>query len=108
MNRASDLILDFSDIETEKALHDYLFKALRFPDYYGSNWDAFDECIRDVTLPRIVRIQHFSKLESRVPRGARLLRACFDGFCDEHPGVTEIEYCEPSSGTNSSAEGLKD
>ena len=28
-------------------IHSLLASALEFPDYYGKNWDAFDECIND-------------------------------------------------------------
>lgn len=33
--------------EKEKA-HEYLSTLFDFPDYYGKNLDAFDECFRDV------------------------------------------------------------
>lgn len=32
---------------TVKDIHSLLAKALEFPEYYGCNWDAFDECIAD-------------------------------------------------------------
>jgi len=34
-------------IETEDGFHEAIAKLLEFPVYYGRNWDAFDECIRD-------------------------------------------------------------
>jgi Barstar (barnase inhibitor) len=34
-------------IQSEAALLDALYNALRFPDYFGGNWDALDECICD-------------------------------------------------------------
>jgi hypothetical protein len=35
-------------INSKSALLEALFVALRFPDYFGGNWDALDECIRDL------------------------------------------------------------
>lgn len=35
--------------KTESALHDEVGAALQFPDYYGENWNAFDECIKDLS-----------------------------------------------------------
>jgi hypothetical protein len=35
-------------IKSKAALLEALFVALRFPDYFGGNWDALDECIRDL------------------------------------------------------------
>lgn len=32
-----------------EALHNEVAAALQFPDYYGENWDAMDECITDLS-----------------------------------------------------------
>jgi RNAse (barnase) inhibitor barstar len=32
-------------------LHAEIAHAFRFPDYYGMNWDAFNECIAETVLP---------------------------------------------------------
>jgi hypothetical protein len=38
-----------ANITTSAALLDALSTVLRFPDYFGQNWNALDECIRDLS-----------------------------------------------------------
>lgn len=38
-----------SGIRSKKELLRLLGASLNFPDYYGVNWDAFEECIRDLS-----------------------------------------------------------
>lgn len=36
-------------IKTKEALLDELHRRLRFPDYFGHNWDALEDCMRDLS-----------------------------------------------------------
>lgn len=38
-----------STIKTEEDLFAAVATALQFPAYFGRNWDALDECLRDMT-----------------------------------------------------------
>jgi RNAse (barnase) inhibitor barstar len=58
-------------------------EAFGFPDYYGRNWDAFDECIRDVELPPHVEITGLEALRVRLPREAELFQRCVADFVAE-------------------------
>jgi ribonuclease inhibitor len=83
------LEIDVGDPKTRQELHDLLFEAFQFPDYYGSNWDAFDECIRHVPVPSVIQITHVETLRSRLPREAELMSDCLQHFVQSHePKIT--------------------
>ena len=39
--------LDGRAMTSREAAHRELARAFSFPDYYGANWDAFDDCLED-------------------------------------------------------------
>ena len=81
--------LDVSGVRSHDELHDLIAQCLGFPDYYGRNWDAFDECIADsgLELPSRVVITGVPSLEAVLPREAELLRRCFS-YSSVRPEVT--------------------
>lgn len=57
--------LDGSAIRSKDQLLRLLGNALRFPAYYGVNWDALEECLRDldwISEPSIVLVVHRGRL----------------------------------------------
>jgi ribonuclease inhibitor len=83
------LEIDVGTAKTPQQLHDLLSEAFQFPDYYGSNWDAFDECIRDIAVPSIIQISHFEMLRPRLPKEAELMSDCLEDFAQSHePKIT--------------------
>jgi hypothetical protein len=50
-----------SGIASKNDLLEIIGEKLHLPDYYGVNWDAFDECIRDLSWihARDITIRHF-------------------------------------------------
>src|ERR1051326_5511059 len=60
-------------IETSEQLFIALAKEMKFPDYFGNNWDALEECLRDMSwLPSkgyllfFYNAEHFWKNSNRV------------------------------------------
>ncbi len=39
---------DFAEVDSKSKLLDVLSRLFKFPDYFGHNWDALDECLRDL------------------------------------------------------------
>ncbi len=89
-HRSSDVLkVDVGSVSSRQELHGLLFEAFRFPDYYGENWDAFDECIRDIEIPPHVEINGLEALRARLPIEAELLRRCITEFAEErHHDIT--------------------
>jgi ribonuclease inhibitor len=74
------VVIDVSEVKTPNELHALLADRLGFPEYYGKNWDAFDECFADddVSLPDVVRVVGMQFLETRLPGDANLLSVCLE------------------------------
>ena len=47
---AGTIIIDFSDCRYVDDIHAKLKTSFGFPDYYGKNWDALWDCLRDFSL----------------------------------------------------------
>lgn len=41
--------VDGSAVQSRAELLDSIGAALEFPDYFGRNWDALDDCLRDLS-----------------------------------------------------------
>lgn len=84
--RAEDLVaaglrvatLDGAAIASKQDLMAALSDALEFPDYFGGNWDALSECLRDLgswhqAAGHAAVIEHAERLWRRDPELAGLL-----------------------------------
>jgi RNAse (barnase) inhibitor barstar len=87
-DRGIGLVRVDGDAVTEDGdLMDALAVGFSFPDYFGHNWDAVDECLRDLSwLPAegyVLVVRRAERLWRRDPRiPARLVRSWL--FCAEH------------------------
>jgi ribonuclease inhibitor len=82
MNSKREAGLDVGHIQAREELHSALAAAFSFPDYYGKNWDAFDECLSDSNL-RKIEITGISTLIDSLPRDAGLLARCLKEYGEE-------------------------
>ena len=82
---SNSLTIDLAGITSRDELHDMLADAFQFPSYYGRNWDAFDECVRDYPGAGNITISGLESLRARLPREAELFSQCLYGFAAEDP-----------------------
>jgi Barstar (barnase inhibitor) len=63
-----------ADEAADAALLDAVAAALGFPAYFGRNWDALDECLRDLGGPGgggvVLAVEGAAELWARAPRSA--------------------------------------
>ncbi len=63
-----------------------LSEALSLPEYFGNNWDAFEECLGDREVPDLV-VHNARALWERMPRDMMLL---VDVWLDRAPDARLI------------------
>lgn len=87
MKTRSLVEIDLEGVPDAVVMHERIAAALDFPDYYGCNWDAFDECINELeSPPRKIRIHGFPFVMSTMPREGESLKTCFHDFLASSKG----------------------
>ena len=86
--------INLSLARTGRELHTLLASALRFPEWYGNNWDAFDEAIAElVELPTEIRFFGWNDFRDRLPSDANLLQAAFADLRRNNPHLApEVQF----------------
>lgn len=90
MKADAELVLDVGTVHSREELHRLLAAVFHFPDYYGNNWDAFDECIRDVSVPDVIHVKGVQRLSSVLPCEAVLLSMSLQSFAAESGGKRSV------------------
>jgi RNAse (barnase) inhibitor barstar len=83
--------IDVSVIESSEQLQKLLKESLRFPDFYGNNWDAFWDSITGlVAMPEKFEITGWQHLTKVLPKDAELLLECLNDY-NKEPDLKKIE-----------------
>jgi hypothetical protein len=73
--------LNLADINEKGGFLDAAAKALNFPHYFGSNWDAFEDCLTDLSWigakGYFLLIQNLGHFSHKAPKEMSMARAIF-------------------------------
>lgn len=79
--------IDLGGIQDKDALLDSIGKALRFPEWFGHNWDALNDCLLDMGwLPAegyVVILGHCDGIHARAEEDFVTLMEVFESVADE-------------------------
>jgi RNAse (barnase) inhibitor barstar len=79
-------------ITSADALFSKLAQALELPDYFGHNWDALDECLREVLGDMLLLVHDAETLWREAPDVALALVELWLAAAEEHPGKMELVF----------------
>ncbi|MFF7732564.1 MULTISPECIES: barstar family protein [unclassified Streptomyces] len=97
---------DSSDLTTEEGIHRSFAETLKFPGYFGRNWDALVDCLDDLCgevtggvgiaglvqdADRLLEAEHFPLFVSVLCQGADRANSAvdLDGFPLDRPAIAE-------------------
>lgn len=85
------VVLKLDDCADWAALHERIRKTFGFPAYYGRNWDAMWDCLRDVfspAVPRRIVVEGLGAMAGDLQKYSGTLREIFADLQAKYPWVT--------------------
>jgi RNAse (barnase) inhibitor barstar len=76
----------------EGDLFDALASALALPDYFGRNWDALDECLRDRETPVTLLVRDSASRWQHAPEEMRTLVDVWLTAAAERDGELQLVF----------------
>lgn len=88
-----------SDISTRHDLFERYAEGLSFPDYFGRNWDALDECLRDFHWVRQKRVVILHEELPRLPEKEirvylAILSRAVESWCGDDAHELQVVFPE--------------
>src|SRR6185436_8524147 len=77
-------------ITSADALFSKLAQALELPDYFGHNWDALEECLREWLGDVLLVVHEADTLWREAPDVALALVELWLAVAEEHPAKMEL------------------
>ena len=85
------VFINLLDIKSSEEFHCLLKKELKFPDYYGMNWDAFWDSITGlVEMPDKIENRGWLHLRKMLPVDSENFLSCLHEYNDQ-PDLKKIE-----------------
>lgn len=95
MPRRECVVVDLDPVRSKQALHEVLQGALKFPDWYGRNWDAFWDAITGlVEMPEVLKLLGWQSFQVRLPIEARQLRSALEEMSEKYPELAAVVHYE--------------
>lgn len=86
MTRPQIVTIDLGGVQDKEELHECLAQALKFPDWYGRNWDAFWDSITGlVDMPDVLEFQGWSAFAEAMPKESNQLADLFGEMSEKYP-----------------------
>ncbi len=86
------IILDLTGCRDWGELHRRIRVAFGFPAYYGENWDAMWDCMREIFLwesdRRQILIKGYDTMNEKLQSYCQGMREVFTDLQQDYPGVT--------------------
>lgn len=76
-------VLDGNKMTSKEEAHEYIAKELQFPDYYGKNLDALEDCLEDMPADTVIEILFKDAARDNLGKYADKIFRIFDKVKEE-------------------------